>query len=208
MTSPRELPRAELSPGLASTFRHDLKGGLISLRMGLESLEDEVDLKPLLLQTQSQVERLADQLLGLLRTESLMRTPISCGALLNELTSRLQTHYRDLHIEQAKPSAPLRLSVDTEALWMAFREAAENAIAQEATRLVLSVEPAGESALLRLSDNGRGLEGAPSDEEGLGSHLIGRCLHAHGGSARLVENRLGTGASLELTLPIWGEDEC
>lgn len=202
MTSPRELPREELPPELAATFRHDLKGGLISLRMGLESLEDEVDLKPLLLQTQSQVERLADQLLGLLRTESLMPSAISCRALLNELASRLQTHYPELGIELAEPSDPVRLTVDTEALWMAYREAVENAIVQGATRLVLSAEPGRGSAVLRLSDNGRGLEGSADGPRGLGSHLIGRCLQAHGGSARLVANRLGTGAALELTLPI------
>ena len=34
---------------IASRLRHDLKGGLITLKMGLESLSDEEGLKPLLL---------------------------------------------------------------------------------------------------------------------------------------------------------------
>jgi signal transduction histidine kinase len=85
-------------------------------------------------------------------------------------------------------------------------------------RMVVTVSQNGEQAICRFEDCGRGLpvELEPiifrrlvrhDQSMGSGLLLISSTLKQHGGSARLVSNRVGLGACFEIQIPLFGIDK-
>ncbi len=184
---------AHFSNALASRLRHDLKGGLISLRLGLEALSDEEDLKELLIDSALRVEKLADKLIALIRVGALKRDRVGLPALVSELAQRVNAHFPQLQLKGFQTSQAERLWVDVEALWLALREVAENSTAAGAKCLELSIQASPERCVFEFTDDGVSSavhrapdEPSPTSDQaasscGLGLEVVRRCARFHGG---------------------------
>jgi signal transduction histidine kinase len=200
--------------GVASRLRHDLKGGLITLRMGLEALPDEEALKPLLIERALHLESLSDKLVLLLRMGEMRSEPMRLSALLGEFRRRVADRFPDLDLSLPSDLGDLRPRLDGDALLYALLEVAENAKLAGAQSLKVSVAQQGDQIALTLADNGKGAEpGDLKDLErallplgasrwgrgGLGLAIVERCAAAHAGGVQLFSPD-GKGLSVVLRL--------
>lgn len=198
--------------GIASRLRHDLKGGLISLRMGLEMLSDEEDLKPLLVERAQSLEMLSDKLIMLLRVGCVSTERRRLSALLGEFRIRVAERYPRLEVMVPQRVAAVG-PLDVDALGYALLELAENAWLAGARHLRLRVEEEGEGVRVLVDDDGHGTgDVVPSIEElgrvgvsrwgrsGLGLAIVKACVLGHGGSLELGMSELG-GVEVQVLLP-------
>lgn len=203
----------KLVASIASRLRHDLKGGLISLRMGLQALADEEDLKALLIERTEALEALADKLISLLRMAKVNPKPVALLALLGEFKLRAKERFPDLEIELPQ-SYGVRPALDSDALLYALLEVAENSSLAGAKHLRLS-SSLGENALkLTLVDDGPGFafdasRSTLSDlsevgcsgwgRSGLGLAIVRACILSHGGDISFTQDS-PSGFKIEITL--------
>lgn len=187
--------------GVASRLRHDLKGGLITLRMGLEALPDEEDLKPLLVERARALETLSDKLVLLLRMGEMRPEAVRLSALLGEFRNRLRDNFPGLELTVSDSSAGARPRLDGDALLYALTEIAENASLAGAQNLSLQTAVEPDLVILTLTDNGDGPHPADAKGDlsgsllplgvsrwgrsGLGLSIAARCARGHGGELRL-----------------------
>jgi signal transduction histidine kinase len=185
---------------VASRLRHDLKGGLITLRMGLEALPDEEDLKPLLVERALHLESLSDKLVLLLRMGEMRPEKVRLSALLGELRGRLADRFPGLALALPTDLGDARPRIDGDALIYALVELAENAYLAGAKRLEISALVKGEVVSLMLRDDGRGVDAVDANNltalvplgvsrwgrSGLGLSIAEMCARGHGGSMRLA----------------------
>ncbi len=191
---------ASFLSGVASRLRHDLKGGLITLRMGLEALPDEEELKPLLLERAQHLEGLADKLVLLLRMGQMRRQPTRLSALLGEFRSQANDRFPLLEIELPSNFSSERPEVDGDALIFSLLEVAENAQLAGASHLKLTAENRSDELLLELRDNGEGIAASDTtdglaalgfsrwERAGLGLSIVRRCAQGHGGDFSIRGN--------------------
>lgn len=179
---------------MASRLRHDLKGGLISLRLGLDAISDEEALKPLLVEKAQAMETLADKLILLLRMGELKPGSHRLSALLGETRRRLSERSDSISLE-VQCDEEVRWQVDGDALIYALCELGENSVQAGATKLLLVVR----ESTMTLSDDGSGpgLEPGESLEQlcqvgvsrrersGLGLSIAEQCAIGHGGELQL-----------------------
>ncbi len=201
---------------VASRLRHDLKGGLISLRMGLEALESEDDLKPLLLERVSDLEDLADKMVSLLRMGQLQNQPTRLSAVLADWRNRVGERWPDLEFAIRGDFSEDRPSIDGDALVLALCELAENAHHAGAKRLEVHRGAQIDELSLIVEDDGPGFENSKPEQNltscwcalgrstwqrgGLGLSIVERCALAHKGQIALT-NREGSGARITITMP-------
>ncbi len=201
--------------GVASRLRHDLKGGLITLRMGLEALPDEEELKPLLVERASQLEGLADKLVLLLRMGEMKPEAVRLPALLGEFRRRAADLFPDLQLILPDDLGSDRSMLDADAVLYALTEIAENARLAGSDHLTVSGIVSEGLVELALEDNGSGLlESDLADplatlsplgisrwgRSGLGIAIIERCAKGHGGYLALTPASEGAGVRLVLRL--------
>lgn len=199
--------------GVASRLRHDLKGGLITLRMGLEALPEEEDLKPLLLERALHLESLSDKLVLLLRMGSMRAEKVRLSALLGEFRGRATDRFPALKLFLPGDLGDARPEIDGDALVYALIEIAENAHLAGATELKVSAVVQGGLTALTISDNGKGLEAADASDPraallplgvsrwgraGLGLAIADMCAQGHGGSLALLPGSPGLRVELRL----------
>lgn len=198
---------------VASRLRHDLKGGLITLRMGLEALPESEDLKPLLVERALHLESLSDKLVLLLRMSSMRRDRVRLSALLGEFRGRVADRFPNLEVLLPSDLSDARPEVDGDALVYALVEIAENAHLAGASRLQVSASIEGAGVCLTLHDNGRGADPADAEDprsawlplgvsrwgrSGLGLAIADMCARGHGGSLAVAS--CSPGVSVELRL--------
>lgn len=189
--------------GVASRLRHDLKGGLITLKMGLEALSEKEELKPLLLERTEQLVGLSDKLVILLRMGQMSRRSTRLSALLGEFCSQTHDRLPGLTVELPAETAVERPEVDGDALILALLELAENAQLAGATTLSVRTEASGGGFFLEVCDNGEGVLTSDTTESlsnlgysrwersGLGLSIVRRCAKGHGGDLDLVRGAQG-----------------
>ena len=199
--------------GVASRLRHDLKGGLITLRMGLEALPEEEELKPLLIERTQHLEGLADKLVLLLRMGQMQPRATRLSALLGEFRRQAGDRFPEIEIEieidtEASSERP---NLDGDALIYALLELAENAVLAGATELRLLAQESAEGWNFSVTDNGKGLLSTDTvgsltelgfsrwERPGLGLAIARRYAQAQGGDLALSLSPHG-GASVVLHL--------
>lgn len=197
---------------IASRLRHDLKGGLISLKMGLETLPEEEMLKPLLVEKTVELAELSDKLILLLRMGDVTRQPVTIESLLKQVVGQASAVYPRLTIEVTGAGGAERWPVDSDALSHALLELCQNSELAGADRVTMVWGSTPETAYIEVKDNGEGLkEGASLDEftelgvsqwgrSGLGLTIVERCSRAHGGRFYLRSDDEGLVARMEFSL--------
>lgn len=196
---------------VASRLRHDLKGGLITLKMGLEALPEGEELKPLLLERTEQLVGLSDKLVILLRMGQMSPRPTRLSALLGEFRSQTRDRFPGLTVDLPTDLVVERPEVDGDALIFALLELAENAQLAGATALSLRTEASSGGFILEVCDNGEGVLASDTTESlsilgysrwersGLGLSIVRRCAKGHGGDLDLARGAQGgTRAFLKL----------
>lgn len=198
---------------VASRLRHDLKGGLITLRMGLEALPEEEDLKPLLLERALHLESLSDKLVLLLRMGTMRPERVRLSALLGEFRGRVADRFPALALSLPSELGEARPQVDGDALVYALVELAENSHLAGASELRVEATVDGSQVCLSLSDNGSG----PAAEDaadpgaawlplgvsrwgrsGLGLAIAEMCARGHAGSLAITAGSPGLSVELRL----------
>lgn len=200
---------------VASRLRHDLKGGLITLRMGLEALPDEEELKPLLVERAFHLEGLADKLVLLLRMGEMKLEAVRLSVLLGEFRRRAAELFPELQVSLSDGLGGERSQLDADAVLNALTEIAENSRLAGADGLTISGTATDGQVELVLEDNGKGLEEADRAEPlaallplgvsrwgrgGLGLAIVERCAKGHGGGLELASACSGNGLRLVLRL--------
>lgn len=202
---------------VASRLRHDLKGGLISLRMGLEALETEDDLKPILLERAADLESLADKMVSLLRMGHLKPHPTRMSAVLADWKNRVAERWPDLEVELLGDFSEDRPNVDGDALVLALCELAENAQLAGSSRVEVHKTEQGSGLELVFDDDGPGFSDVASapdltafwcelgrsdwQRSGIGLSIVERCALAHEGGFALANRQDKGGARVTITLP-------
>ena len=177
---------------VASRLRHDLKGGLITLKMGLESLPDEESLKELLLEKSAELVDLSDKLILLLRMGELVRSEVRPTSLFQQIANQVEDRFPPLKVDLSTENCDKKWSVDPDAVTYAVLELAQNALLAKANTLKIKVEPDGRvfvsndgevlpSDLERLTQLGQSSWG----RSGLGLSVVESCLQQHGGHYEL-----------------------
>lgn len=205
---------ASFLASVASRLRHDLQGGLITLRMGLETLPDEEELKPLLIAKTRTLESLSEKLVILLRMGGRERQPARPAALGGEWRQRVAERYPGLDVEVVIESPDERLSVDAEAVLQALMELVENSHLAQARSVRLEIRSQPHVAFT-LQDDGVGLLGEADPlrwtalgesgwgRSGLGLTIAQRCAQLHGGDLSFGPSPSGPGCLVTLA---WGSD--
>lgn len=130
-----ELSFQQLVSKIASRMRHDLKGGLVTLKMGLESLDDEEALKPLLLAKAQEMVDLSDKLILLLRMGETKKCSVALTGLVQHITREITTKFPKIKLVCESPETDVRLFLDPDAFAYAVLELAQNALLAGATQL-------------------------------------------------------------------------
>lgn len=185
---------------VASRLRHDLKGGLISLRLGLDAISDEEALKPLLVEKAQAMETLADKLILLLRMGELRPASHRLSALLGETRRRVGERNGELQLEFTCDEEA-RWEVDGDALIYALCELAENSMLAGASKVTLEVE--GDTISLQDDGSGPQLEAEETlgrlcevglsrwERSGIGLSIAQQCAVGHGGDLTLSQPETG-----------------
>ena len=186
---------------VASRLRHDLKGGLITLKMGLESLPDEEALKPLLLEKSQELVDLSDKLVLLLRMGQLAPQKVRPPSLFQQAANQARSLYPPLEVVvEAAEGLEDSWRVDPDAVTYAVLEICQNSQLAGAKRVEVQLRPGG---LVSLRNDGRGLEeGVDADKltqvgvsfwdrSGLGLAVVERCMEEHSGKVELERGQTG-----------------
>lgn len=197
---------------VSGRLRHDLKGGLITLRMGLEALSDEEELKPHLLERTEHLETLADKLILLLRMGQMRPYPVRVSALLGEFRSRVAERFPTFELELVNGCDDLKPELDSDAVLLAWMELVENAVLAQATKLVLKASLSDEVLNFEASDNGVGVKSEDSLEQlttlgvshwqrpGLGLAIVDGCVRGHLGGLLVEPGAQGKGLRVQMQL--------
>jgi hypothetical protein len=198
-----------------ATFTHDLKTSLASLRLQVESLQEDLGARgtanPLLERLVKDSVRLQLQLenslfFANLRTGRLLREDVGLGGVVDSV----KHHWPELDIVLSRDC---RVSADPRALESVIGNILQNSVLHgEANQVRIEVEPASTSRLrIRFADNGRGAAGdlsrlgqlfhrpTATSGTGVGLYLANQLMTRMGGALR-VANAFGPGFVVELEL--------
>ena len=198
---------------IASRLRHDLKGGLITLKMGLESLDDGESLKPLLMEKTQEMVDLSDKLILILRMGELKPQTVGPASLFQHAARQISDLFPKLDPQVELSEGLGRWMVDPDAVNYALLELAQNATLAGAGSVKIKVEESENKGVVRFVDDGGGFpEDRTVDElmtlgqsgwnrSGLGLSVVESCLSQHGG--QLAINRDSSGrTSIEMIFPL------
>lgn len=173
----RENKRAKQIQIFFSSFTHDLKTSLASLRLQAESLEE--DLKGA--EQSKLLRRLVKDTVRLqLQLENSLFVANPESAALHPETVSLQRFFGSLELQWPELtltySGKSEVKVDPRALESVFKNLIQNAVVHgQATQVEITEEDRGSLVALIVSDNGRGFVGNPN--------FAGEPFHRHNGGS-------------------------
>jgi two-component system, OmpR family, phosphate regulon sensor histidine kinase PhoR len=212
---------------------HELKSPIASLKLYLQTLsrrqmspDEQATFYGSMLEDVERLDSLINHLLDAARLEK-QRTPaekeeIELAALLKSCASEVCLRYQvpdDVISLQLQPCVVQAVRVDLELI---FRNLIDNAVkyAGDEPHVEVSVAPSGkEHALIRISDNGRGISAAQrrkifgrfvrlgSELErdkpgtGLGLYIVRTLVHRLGGRIKVKDRDKSPGTTFEVELP-------
>jgi signal transduction histidine kinase len=172
------------------------------------------------------MSRMVRQLLALARIESdqlhLERRPVDLAALVEEVRRMFAVQASEAEVELVVETAPLPpVPGDPDRLLQLFANLVDNAVAHTPPggRVTLSLQRAGEMALVQVRDTGPGMDEAEAARiferfyqvdksrsgerrgTGLGLAIVRQLAEAHNGRVQ-VNSRLGEGSTFTVHLPL------
>lgn len=161
--------------------------------MGLESLNDEEALKPLLMEKAQEMVELSDKLILILRMGELKPQSVGPESLFQHSARQMSDLFPELQTHVELDGTLGRWSVDPDAVNYALLELAQNATLAGADSVKIVVGETEKKGVVHFIDNGRGFPDDRSVEElmtlgqsgwnrsGLGLSVVESCLSQHGG---------------------------
>lgn len=209
----------------ASDASHELRSPLASIRQHAElSLAhpesiSPVELADVVIDEGARMQEIVESLLLLTRLDEGAAASQPSPVDLDDVALTAVSRMRGVGAHEVEAAiAPVRVAGDERLLERAVRNLADNAVRHARSRVVVTVERAGDRALLHVDDDGHGIR--PEDRErvldrftrldearareeggsGLGLAIVREIARASGGSVRVADAPIG-GARLTLDLP-------
>ncbi|MFO0880871.1 MAG: PAS domain S-box protein [Gemmataceae bacterium] len=222
-----------------ATLAHELRNPLAPIRNAVQVLRLVGPKKPELEESRDVIERqidhlvrLVDDLLDISRVGrgkmGLLRAPLNLADVARQAieTSKPLLHSRGHHLAVTLPTSPVRVEGDFTRLTQVLLNLLNNAAkyTDEGGRIGLSVESNGSEAVLRVGDNGRGIEpaalanlfdlffqvGRDLDRAdgglGIGLSLVKSLVEMHGGKVEAHSEGRGRGSEFVVRLPLMREN--
>ncbi|MCE9501159.1 MAG: HAMP domain-containing histidine kinase [Leptospira sp.] len=212
----KDYERSRMIKEFFATVTHEMKTPLASLRLQVESLEEDLKdkthkkiLKRLIndsVRIESQMDK-ALYLASINRSETLYLNHYELKEILDNLKA-------DWEIVNADIPEDLVIVADKRALESIFRNLFENSVAHgKATKVHVSAEALGDVAKIEISDNGTGFGGKISDltipflrhsassGSGIGLYLVRKLISKMNGKIEFVNP--DSGFKVTLNLPLW-----
>lgn len=216
-----------------ATLAHELRSPLAPLGYALNVLERAADqpellprLRPMIARQVAQLVRLIDDLMDVSRidrgTLELRKERIDLAASLQHALEMARPKLEERRLELALPADPVPVDGDPSRLAQIFTNLLTNAgkFTGPGARIGVILEREGESAVVRVADEGSGIPPAKLEaifdmfvqldaqpdkvREGLGIGLwlVRKLASMHGGSVRASSAGIGHGTTMEVRLPI------
>jgi signal transduction histidine kinase len=213
--------RGEAIARMAATVAHEVRNPAGVVRGSVELVRAragpslaEVDREALLdvLHEVDRLTRLTDDFLDLARDPRLALAPVDLAAIADEAARAARSAHPQLGVEVR--SVPLPVRADASRLHQVLANLLRNAAQAGARSVLLEGRVSGRRAVLRVRDDGAGVDPALRDRlfepfatsrkdgTGLGLALARRLVEQQGGALSLLEGA-GPGAEFELWLPRW-----
>lgn len=212
-----DIKRSKMIKEFFATVTHEMKTPLASLRLQVESLEEELGDSPhkalleRLIMDSKRLELQMDKALYLAsinRSESLYIERTSIQYILKQL----QIHYPQIKIYFTEDYI---LKIDKKAFESILKNLIENALIHgEASEIYFDTNVQEKYLTLKIFDNGKGFQGniqklgkpfvkhSTSSGNGLGIYLIQKLTKCMNGNVQFSNSNQG-GFQVELLLPIW-----
>ena len=213
----------EMAAGIAHEFRNGLATILGNARLLKDGSEGEaLELADAVMEEGHSLARVVSEFLQFARPEPLHPETVDVGELLRGLLDELAARAREASVALELDSAGASLEGDESLLRKAFSNLVVNAIESISEagiadgRVVVEVRAHRDAVLVRVRDNGPGIE--PSDRDriftpfftrkeagtGLGLSVVQKIVVSHNGTVELEET--GSGASFLVRLPVESSD--
>ncbi|HID55955.1 TPA: hypothetical protein EYP37_05465 [Candidatus Poribacteria bacterium] len=227
-----KLDRLTLIGEMAAKVAHEIRNPISSINLNLELLEDELEGFKGKVQTDEAEElvrsirevleglsRFVQDYLQFARLPSMEFKPHDINFILENLLGFLSTEIRDRKVElitDLDEGIPL-LMLDEDQLNRALMNVLRNSIEAmpEGGKLIVSTKLKGDTAVIKISDSGSGIErsewdkiflpfySTKKDGTGLGLPLAEQIIREHGGSISLT-SVVGEGTTFTISLPVFG----
>jgi len=227
-----KLDRLTLIGEMAAKVAHEIRNPISSINLNLELLEDELEGFKGKVQTDEAEElvrsirevleglsRFVQDYLQFARLPSMEFKPHDINFILENLLGFLSTEIRDRKVELItdldEGIPPLMLDEDqlNRALMNVLRNSIE--AMPDGGKLIVSTKLKGDTAVIKISDSGPGIErsewdkiflpfySTKKDGTGLGLPLAEQIIREHGGSISLT-SVVGEGTTFTISLPVFG----
>jgi two-component system osmolarity sensor histidine kinase EnvZ len=205
--------RTEMLAGVS----HDLRTPLTRLRLALAMLDGDCALTTEAAEMTADVEEMERMISGYLAfargEQAEQAQPVELGEMLADIAARARRAGAVVEVDvAAEPPGALTLKLRPDAVRRAITNLVDNA-RRHASRVGISVMPAGRSVLVLVDDDGPGIppdrresvfrpfESGAAGGTGLGLTIARDIVRAHGGDITLEESAMG-GLRARVRLPV------
>lgn len=212
----------EMAAGIAHEFRNGLAtilGNAKLLKDSRSTPESSEAIADAVVAESNSLVRVVSEFLQFARPEPLHLESLDLAALLADLLEELAPRAAEANVDLALTGDAVRVDGDESLLRKAFSNLIVNAIEAlseapvEKRRVVVEVREAADSAVVRVRDNGPGIEAGSREQiftpfftlkekgTGLGLSVVQKVVVSHNGTVELEETASGASFLVRLPLP-------